>query len=131
MLLCECVHFRCAFLLVPQIHAGHNVHMNRRFFFLAIFLSGFFSIPPPLSPAEASGDEKFPPELTKFVPYDKNPTFTAGGKGKWDERIRERGWIMRDGGSYKMWYTGYTGKPDEILKLGYATSPDGIAWKRF
>jgi predicted GH43/DUF377 family glycosyl hydrolase len=104
--------------------------MNRRFFLLTIFLSAFTLVPRPLSPAEASGHEKFPPELTRFVPYDKNPIFTAGGKGKWDERIRERGWIMREGEGYKMWYTGYTGKPGEILKLGYATSPDGIAWTR-
>jgi hypothetical protein len=73
---------------------------------------------------------KFPDGLVKFVPYSNKPIFTGGGKGQWDERIRERGWILRDGGIYKMWYTGYTGKPGEILKLGYATSDDGIAWKR-
>src|SRR5579872_3996354 len=67
---------------------------------------------------------KFPDELVKFVPLKNEPIFTGGGKGKWDERIRERGWIMRDGGIYKMWYTGYTGTPGEILKLGYATSDD-------
>jgi predicted GH43/DUF377 family glycosyl hydrolase len=100
----------------------------------AIFLSVLFAAllsPPARFRADASENEKFPPELTKFVPYAKNPIFTGGGKGKWDERIRERGWIMRDTGTYKMWYTGYTGKPGEILKLGYATSPDGFAWTRF
>src|SRR5262245_53508206 len=67
-------------------------------------------------PAQTSA---FPCELVDFVPSKVNPIFTGGGKGKWDERIRERGWIMRDGGIYKMWYTGYTGTPGEILKLGY------------
>ncbi len=76
-------------------------------------------------------DARFPPELVNFVAYKGNPIFTGGGKGAWDERIRERGWIMRDNGIFKMWYTGYTGKSGEIYKLGYATSTDGIAWKRF
>jgi sucrose-6-phosphate hydrolase SacC (GH32 family) len=100
-----------------------------------LFLSGALAILLPFTRTNVRGqaatDAKFPPELTRFVPYSKNPVFAAGGKGAWDERIRERGWIMRDGGIYKMWYTGYTGKPGEILKLGYATSPDGIAWTRF
>lgn len=75
-------------------------------------------------------DAKFPPELVKFVPYDKNPIFTGAGKGKWDEKIRERGWIMKEGDVWKMWYTGFQLKGDTKLKLGYATSSDGIQWKR-
>ena len=45
--------------------------------------------------------------------------------------IRERGWIIRDGDLYRLWYTGYN--PDEkplTMKLGYATSTDGVTWKR-
>jgi sucrose-6-phosphate hydrolase SacC (GH32 family) len=71
----------------------------------------------------------FPPELVQFVPFRGNPIFTAE-KGKWDTRIRERGWIMREDGIYKLWYTGYDGTPDGLRMLGYATSRDGIRWTR-
>ena len=99
----------------------------KRTFFL-VFLSCTLAIP--LGHAEKKPLTKFPPELVRFVPYTKNPVFTGGGKGQWDERIRERGWILREGDTYKLWYTGYQGKSGEILKLGYATSPDGIRWTR-
>ena len=55
----------------------------------------------------------------------------VGQAGEWDSLIRERGWIMKDGDQYRMWYTGYN--PDQkplTMKLGYATSRDGIKWKR-
>src|SRR5262245_14131323 len=74
--------------------------------------------------------EKFPPGLVKFVPHGKTPVFEAGGKGAWDAKIRERGWILREDGVYKLWYTGYDGTNDGLRMLGYATSPDGIDWTR-
>jgi sucrose-6-phosphate hydrolase SacC (GH32 family) len=45
-------------------------------------------------------------------------------------KIRERGWIMREGDAYRMWYTGYDGEKDGTRLLGYATSKDGIHWNR-
>jgi hypothetical protein len=80
-------------------------------------------------PAKPPIGEKFPPELVKFVPYGKGPIFAAE-PGKWDAKIRERGWILREGGVYKLWYTGYDGTQDGLRMLGYATSPDGIKWTR-
>ncbi len=77
----------------------------------------------------APADAKFPPELVKFVPYRTNPVFSAE-PGKWDARIRERGWILREGGVWKLWYTGYDGTRDGLRMLGYATSPDGVKWTR-
>jgi sucrose-6-phosphate hydrolase SacC (GH32 family) len=73
--------------------------------------------------------DKFPPELVKFVPYRLAPVFAAQ-RGKWDARIRERGWILREGDVWKLWYTGYDGTRDGLRMLGYATSPDGIKWTR-
>ena len=75
-------------------------------------------------------DAEFPPELVKFVPLKKNPIFVSAGKGKWDELIRERGWILREGQQWKMWYTGYLRDRSKKLALGYATSRDGIHWQR-
>ena len=37
----------------------------------------------------------FPAELVKFHPIQENPLFRGRGKGNWDERIRERGWILQ------------------------------------
>jgi predicted GH43/DUF377 family glycosyl hydrolase len=71
----------------------------------------------------------FPAELIEFVPYAGNPVFKAM-QGQWDARIRERGWILREDGIYKLWYTGYDGTEDGLRMLGYATSKDGIDWQR-
>jgi hypothetical protein len=80
--------------------------------------------------SHAGGDDsKFPPELVRFIPYRDNPVFKAA-RGEWDARIRERGWIMREDGLYKLWYTGYDGTADGLRMLGYATSTDGIRWTR-
>lgn len=88
------------------------------------------AIAPFLLIARQAHAEKFPPELVRFVPYQKAPVFKAAGPGHWDARIRERGWIMREDGGYKLWYTGYLDKKGAVMQLGYATSPDGIRWTR-
>ena len=72
-----------------------------------------------------AGDE-FPPELVRFQPYDKNPVFRGAGGDAWDAKIRERGWIIRDGDAWRMWYTGYDASDKPQMMLGYATSPDGL-----
>ena len=47
--------------------------------------------------------------------------------------------VIKDGRQYKMWYTGWSGEVEHIAggvdnkinyRIGYATSPDGIAWTR-
>lgn len=75
-------------------------------------------------------DDKFPPELVQFKADAGNPIFTAAGKGSWDARIRERGWILREGDRYHLWYTGYDGTRQGLKMLGYATSRDGLSWTR-
>jgi len=72
---------------------------------------------------------KFPAELVHFSSYKNNPVFTPV-KGEWDAKIRERGWIRREGGDWKLWYTGYDGTKEGQRMLGYATSKDGVAWTR-
>jgi len=76
----------------------------------------------------------FPAEVVTFQPSKANPLFQGRGKGHWDEHIRERGWILRDDKTWHMWYTGFEGgggNNGPNLKLGYATSPDGLRWKRY
>jgi beta-1,2-mannobiose phosphorylase / 1,2-beta-oligomannan phosphorylase len=84
----------------------------------------------PAAAPELAKHLKFPLELVDFVPYQTNPVFSPV-YGAWDTRIRERGWIVRENGAYKLWYTGYDGSRDGTRMLGYATSPDGITWTRF
>ncbi|HSQ76859.1 MAG TPA: hypothetical protein VLT13_14960 [Bacteroidota bacterium] len=48
--------------------------------------------------------------------------------GKWDSYSVEAPYVIRENGQYKMWYTGTT---DFLtFRIGYATSPDGIAWTK-
>ncbi len=65
-----------------------------------------------------------------FEPAPGNPVFEAA-QGKWDAKIRERGWILKEESGWKLWYTGYD--PDQqptTMSLGLATSSDGIKWHR-
>ncbi len=82
-----------------------------------------------LAPSFVLG-QNLPAEFREFESYEGNPVFKSA-PGEWDALIRERGWILKDGDQYRMWYTGYN--PDQkpvTMKLGYATSPDGIHWTR-
>ncbi|MEM9657520.1 MAG: hypothetical protein AAF961_04080, partial [Planctomycetota bacterium] len=75
-------------------------------------------------------DQRFPEELIDFVPYRKNPVFAGTGADTWDRKIRERGCILRHDGKWHLWYSGYRGARTATKMLGYATSPDGLSWKR-
>jgi len=76
---------------------------------------------------------RFPKELVSFEPYKGNPVFAGTADSTtWDEKIRERGFILKEDSTYYMWYTGYKNSTGNQIKyLGLATSPDGISWKRF
>lgn len=87
--------------------------------------------PAPETPAVApAGPTPFPRELVAFAPHGDGPVFAGAGPGHWDAKIRERGWVLRDGDGYKLYYTGYDGTPTGRRMLGLATSPDGVAWTR-
>lgn len=72
---------------------------------------------------------EFPDALVKFKAYPGNPIFEGAGPGHWDAKIRERGWIVKEGDRYRLWYTGYADRAGPMY-LGYATSPDGLKWTR-
>ncbi|AKD55619.1 glycoside hydrolase family protein [Spirosoma radiotolerans] len=73
----------------------------------------------------------FPAELTTFTPNSTNPVFAGTGTDTWDQKIRERGYILREGNTYHLWYTGYRDGTDQNRSLGYATSADGVTWTRY
>lgn len=73
----------------------------------------------------------FPAEITQFKPYANNPVFSGTGTDTWDQKIRERGYILHEDGLYHLWYTGYREGKDQTRSLGYATSKDGLIWTRY
>ena len=77
-----------------------------------------------------AAEPQFPDALVRFQPYRDNPVFTAAGEGHWDQRIRERGWVLQEGNRWRLWYTGYDGTRSGQKMLGLATSADGLHWKR-
>jgi len=79
----------------------------------------------------------FPAELVEFPqPEPGLPVFAAAAAPAWDQRIRERGWILfdrqapPDQPAWRLWYTGYDGTPTGLRRLGLATSNDGLHWTR-
>ncbi|MEZ4902535.1 MAG: glycosylase [Spirosomataceae bacterium] len=73
---------------------------------------------------------QFPVELVHFKAYTNNPVFAGTNQATWDEKIRERGYILKENNTYHLWYTGYKKEKNAVMSLGYATSPDGIHWVR-
>jgi hypothetical protein len=78
----------------------------------------------------ARGGEPFPAELVDFGPPSKHTLFAGGGSDAWDRDLRERGWIMREGNRWSLWYTGSNPDRDPVRRLGLATSADGLNWTR-
>ena len=71
-----------------------------------------------------------PRELVTFGPPSAGPLFAGGGVDAWDRDLRERGWILRYGGCWHLWYTGSNPNRDPVRRLGHATSGDGLNWTR-
>jgi uncharacterized repeat protein (TIGR01451 family) len=57
--------------------------------------------------------------------HDNNPVLTAGPVGSWDDEDVWGPTVVKEGGTYHMWYTGYDGTAPRI---GHATSNDGTYW---
>jgi predicted GH43/DUF377 family glycosyl hydrolase len=65
---------------------------------------------------------------TAPVLADTEPVLDIGNNGEWDDERVERACVIKDGATYKMWYSGYNGSK---YKIGYATSSDGINWEKY
>ncbi len=78
-------------------------------------------------------DQTHDQSLLRFSQFE-NDVLRPGPAGSWDENIRERGWFMYDNGMYHAWYGGWRGEYDHnvprLVKLGYATSTDGVNWTK-
>jgi beta-1,2-mannobiose phosphorylase / 1,2-beta-oligomannan phosphorylase len=74
--------------------------------------------------------DEFPADMVKWVPLMDQPVFQGAGGDAWDQKIRERGWILVVNGTYHLWYTGYNPGRSPNMFLGHATSTDGLRWER-
>ncbi len=65
-----------------------------------------------------------------WTKYGGNPVLIPGGNGGWDDYNVFNPSVLKDGSTYKMWYVAqaYQYSP---LRIGYATSSDGISWAKY
>ncbi|MCP4257098.1 MAG: hypothetical protein GY774_06180 [Planctomycetes bacterium] len=69
---------------------------------------------------------------TSWTKYEGNPVLSTGSG--FDGYHVFFPFVMKDGDTYKMWYTGYrpTSQCDGSRnEIGYATSPDGVTWTKY
>ena len=56
-----------------------------------------------------------------------NPVLDLGESGSWDSARVSNPFVLYDGTQYCMWYAGYD---NTNMRIGYATSADGIVWNK-
>jgi predicted GH43/DUF377 family glycosyl hydrolase len=56
-----------------------------------------------------------------------NPVLFGGASGAWDDSGLYSLCVIKDGTTYKMWYSGN----HNSVQIGYATSSDGITWTKY
>jgi len=66
--------------------------------------------------------------VVNWTKHATNPVLTRGSSPAWDEGALQRPAVIKDGETYKMWYTGIDGSA--VLRMGYATSSDGTSWTK-
>jgi predicted GH43/DUF377 family glycosyl hydrolase len=64
--------------------------------------------------------------------FPTNPVLMEGGDGEWDRGGVETPFVLKEGGSYWIWYGGYDKRrqPPMGMSIGLATSPDGVSWTK-
>lgn len=68
------------------------------------------------------------PDGTAWTKHASNPVLSPGSAGSWDYAIIYAPDVIYSAGLYHMWYTG--GGSGNARSIGYATSPDGVAWRK-
>jgi hypothetical protein len=76
--------------------------------------------------------------LVANAPQLAGPALEPGSAGSWDDAKVTWGQVMQDQGVFKMWAGGFSAKAmkgdwqelEVQMRLGYATSQDGIHWKK-
>jgi len=66
---------------------------------------------------------------SNWVKYVNNAVLDLGPSGSWDDLSVWACDVIFDGTTYKMWYSG--GRNNQFIRIGFATSSDGITWTRY
>jgi predicted GH43/DUF377 family glycosyl hydrolase len=69
------------------------------------------------------------PDGVNWTRYGSVPVLSPGAAGSWDTSAVSFPTVIKDGSTYKMWYTGMNAANER--RVGYATSPDGIVWTKY
>ena len=71
----------------------------------------------------------FSPDGFEWEVTPKQPVLLPGGPGEWDEgSLGQRG-VLKEGGIFRMWYSGYVARQQQG-RTGYAESRDGVHWTK-
>ncbi len=62
-----------------------------------------------------------------WTKYGDNPILTNGPSGAWDQNLVRRPSVLYDGNIYHIWYEGHRDR----MRIGYATSIDGVDWQKY
>jgi predicted GH43/DUF377 family glycosyl hydrolase len=69
------------------------------------------------------------PNGVDWTKYGNAPVLSPGSAGSWDAGGVSFPTVIKEGSTYKMWYTGMDAAG--IGRVGYATSADGITWTKY
>ena len=67
------------------------------------------------------------PDGMNWEKYPGNPVLEDGISDVWDGEFVTQPCIVYNGSHYQMWYAGYDGS---VMRIGHATSPNGINWTK-
>ena len=73
------------------------------------------------------------PDGIDWTRHPANPVLDIDPASDWDGTWVFDPYIISDSGSYRMWYSGWTGAacdPGAFMRIGLASSPDGVTWAR-
>lgn len=68
------------------------------------------------------------PDGTTWTKHAGNPVLMVGAPADWDGQFVREAAVVKMGSTYHMWYAGTAAWP--AFSIGYATSPDGLAWTK-
>jgi alpha-tubulin suppressor-like RCC1 family protein/predicted GH43/DUF377 family glycosyl hydrolase len=77
------------------------------------------------------------PDGVNWTKYASNPVIIPGTNSTWDDTYVGCPTVIKESGTYKMWYWGCDGSSwsgglaTSKWKIGYATSTDGISWTKY
>lgn len=68
-----------------------------------------------------------------FGPWtvDAEPVLKPGSAGSWDENLVISPYVVKTETGYSMYFNGYDSRGLAGLRMGMATSPDGIVWTKY